>query len=110
MRNYTPSQLEINAMRQELAANGFTSFMRKMKECTNKPTIDIIKVISAETGVKRDDIRSWKHQGVCNGACANVLCGLAEESGFYFGKHMLIPTKAVCEQWLEHERHNFSGK
>ncbi|OEE65888.1 hypothetical protein A1OO_08755 [Enterovibrio norvegicus FF-33] len=109
MRDYTPSQAEINAMFDELSTNGYESYLRHMKEQTNLKMDDIVRMIVKATGQTAIDIRKWKKDGVANKACAKALCELAQRMGFYFGQHMLLPTKAVCKHWLVHDRHNFSG-
>lgn len=110
MGHYTPTPVEINAMYQELSHNGYDSYLRHMKARTALKTDDIVRMMVKATGRTAIQIRKWKKDGLENRECALALCELAERQGVYFGVHMLLPTKAVCEQWLEHDRHNFSGR
>ncbi|MGF1866936.1 hypothetical protein L4D15_17030 [Enterovibrio norvegicus] len=110
MRHCTPSHLEINAMSHELSQHGYDSYLRHMKARTSLKTDDIVRMMVKAAGLTAIQVRKWKKDGIANKACAKAQCKLAERQGVCFGVHMLLPTKAVCQQWLAHDRHNFSGR
>ncbi|MEZ8145827.1 hypothetical protein [Enterovibrio norvegicus] len=95
---YAPLHLEINAMSHELSQHGYDSYLRHMKARTSLKTDDIVRMMVKAAGLTAIQVRKWKKDGIANKACAKAQCKLAERQCVCFGVHMLLPTKAVCQQ------------
>ncbi|PCE67564.1 MULTISPECIES: hypothetical protein [Salinivibrio] len=84
-------------MRRELASDAFLAYMRLLSLHAGDKT-QAVKDIAGCTGKSEITVRGWQRRGVQGRDNAILMCQLAKLRGFYFGIHMLMPTKAIVSR------------
>lgn len=97
------NSVNVDEMRHELAADGFTAYVRLLSLRTANPA-QAIKEIAGCTRKSEITVRGWKTHGVQGRDNAEMMCNLAKLRGFYFGIHMLMPTQKIAARYIEIEK------